>query len=156
MKLIYTNDRRGAYPDSWYAATAIPPGPYPPLAGDRRADVCIVGGGFTGLSAALHLAERGTDVVLVEAQRLGFGASGRNGGQVNSGQRQDQPDLERRYGMDMARRLWTLSEDAKSLVRDLIGRHRIDARWRPGVVQTVYSTAELDALNRLADHMATT
>lgn len=156
MNLLYANDRRGAYPDSWYAATAIPPGPYAPLGGDRRADVCIVGGGFTGLSAALHLARRGADVVLIEAQRVGFGASGRNGGQVNSGLRQEQPDLERRYGMDAARALWTLAEEAKTLLRDLIGQHRIDARWRPGVAQTVYSTSELDDLNRLTDHMAAT
>ena len=70
--------------------------PFPPLAGEARADVCVVGGGYTGLSAALHLAEAGLDVVLLEAQRVGWGASGRNGGQVGSGQRRDQDWLEAR------------------------------------------------------------
>lgn len=83
------------------------------------ADVCIVGAGYTGLSAALHLAERGLNVVVLEAQRVGFGASGRNGGQVGSGQRLDQDALEAMAGQDAARMLWDLAEEAKALVRDL-------------------------------------
>ena len=89
MDLLYSNDKKGQYPASWYAATATPMDPFPPLKGETRADVCIVGAGYTGLSAALHLAEAGLDVVLLEAQRVGFGASGRNGGQLGSGQRQE-------------------------------------------------------------------
>ena len=80
MDLLSVNDRPGAYPPSWYAQTATPLPPFPAAAGEMRCDVCVVGGGFTGLSAALHLRERGFDVVLLEAQRVGFGASGRNGG----------------------------------------------------------------------------
>ena len=87
MNLLHANDQPGTYPDSWYAATAEPPPARPPLAGDQRADVCVVGAGYTGLSAALHLAQRGYAVTILEAQRIGFGASGRNGGQVGSGQR---------------------------------------------------------------------
>ena len=77
------------YPDSYYFATAVGARDYPPLSGSRKADVCVIGGGFTGLSAALNLAEQGLDVVLLEAERIGFGASGRCGGLVGSGQRKD-------------------------------------------------------------------
>ena len=104
MDLLYSNDRPGTYPQSWYAATAHEAPDRPELTGEVRADVCVVGGGFTGLSTALHLAERGVDVVLVEAHRVGFGASGRNGGQLGSGQRQDQEALIRMVGRDDARR----------------------------------------------------
>ena len=98
MNLLYSNDRKAEYPPSWYAATAHAFDCHPALEGDHTADVCIVGGGYTGLSAALHLAEAGFDVVLLEAHRAGFGASGRNGGQVGSAQRVDQEDLERLVG----------------------------------------------------------
>ena len=77
------------HPQSYYAATANAMAAHAPLAGSVYADVCVIGGGFTGVSAALHLAERGYDVVLLEAARIGAGASGRNGGQVLSGQRVD-------------------------------------------------------------------
>lgn len=77
----------------------------------------MVGGGYTGLSAALHLAEAGRDVVLIDAQRVGFGASGRNGGQLGSGQRVEQPKLEKMLGIEAARTLWDLGEDAKHLVK---------------------------------------
>ena len=84
MNLLYSNDTLGQYPDSWYAATTAPLAAFTPLDADIRADVCIIGAGYTGLSAALALAERGYDVVILEAQRVGFGASGRNGGWMMS------------------------------------------------------------------------
>ena len=122
------------HPLSYYAATADLPDPCPPLNGEHRCDVCVVGGGYTGVSAALHLAERGYDVALLEAQRLGWGASGRNGGQAGSGQRRDQDDLEKMVGRDDAHRLWHLAEDAKALVRDLIDRHGIACDYKPGIL----------------------
>ncbi|MCP3969129.1 MAG: FAD-binding oxidoreductase [Rhodobacteraceae bacterium] len=133
MNLLYANDQPGEFPASWYAATATPPRPFPELKGETRADVCVVGAGYTGLSTALHLAQAGVDVALVEAHRVGFGASGRNGGQVGSGQRKDQGELERAYGIDDARKLWAVSEDAKALVKSLIAEHGIDAAWRIGI-----------------------
>ncbi|MGY9049241.1 MAG: NAD(P)/FAD-dependent oxidoreductase, partial [Rhodobacterales bacterium] len=136
MDLLFSNDKRGAYPQSWYAATADVLEPFAPLKGDTRADVCIVGGGYTGLSAALHLAQAGLDVVVLEAHRVGFGASGRNGGQLGSGQRQDQKVLESMVGLDAARKLWNLAEDAKSLVKSLISEHDIDCHLKPGVAWT--------------------
>ena len=75
----------GKYPDSWYAATAPLLPSFPSLEGEETADVCVIGGGYTGLSAALHLKKKGYDVVLLETQRVGWGASGRNGGHIGTG-----------------------------------------------------------------------
>jgi gamma-glutamylputrescine oxidase len=122
------------YPDSYYAATADFLAECPPLDGSARCDVCVIGGGYTGVSTALHLAERGHDVILLEAERLGWGASGRNGGQVNSGQRRDQDALEAMVGKDDAYRLWQLGEEAKALVRSLIARHAIACDLKAGVL----------------------
>ena len=156
MNLLFSNDQKGAYPDSWYAATAHILGHYEPLRGETRADVCVVGAGYTGLSAALHLAEAGLDVVLVDAHRVGFGASGRNGGQLGSGQRMGQTRLEALMGLEQARNLWTLAEDAKDLVKDLIARHKIDCDLRPGVAETGSSTSEVRDLHDHAGHLADT
>lgn len=153
MKLLYANDRRGTYPDSWYAATAEPLKPFPVLKGETTADVCVIGAGYTGLSAALHLAEQGRDVVLLDAQRVGFGASGRNGGQLGSGQRQDQAALEAMVGIDDARKLWTLGEDAKTLVKSLIETHQIDCFLRPGIAWSASRDSDVADLHRYADHM---
>ena len=126
--LLDRNDAPGRHAASWYAATAVGQRERPSLDGDRRADVVVVGAGFTGLSTALHLAEAGADVVVLDAHRAGWGASGRNGGQLVSGQRCDPEELEARYGRDAARRLYHLGEDAKALVHELCARHGIPDR----------------------------
>ncbi|THD75747.1 FAD-binding oxidoreductase [Thalassobius vesicularis] len=153
MDLLYSNDVRGEYPESWYAATADFLAPFPILKGAERADVCVVGAGYTGLSAALHLAEAGFDVVLLEAHRVGFGASGRNGGQLGSGQRQDQESLEKIVGLDHARRLWDLGEEAKDLVKGLISKHEINCHLRPGIAWTGFSAGEVRDLHGYVEHM---
>ena len=116
---------RPRHAESYYAATAVGLEDYPALAGEVRSDVCVVGGGFTGLSAALHLAERGYDGVLLEAARLGWGAAGRNGGQLGTGQRKSQSSLEAMLGEGEARLLWDLAEEAKATVKERIARHQI-------------------------------
>ena len=93
MDILTANDTVGQYPKSWYATTASGPAPFDAAKGALSCDVCIVGAGFTGLSAALYLADKGYDVILLDAHRVAFGASGRNGGQVGTGQRVDQLGL---------------------------------------------------------------
>ncbi|MFK7837262.1 MAG: NAD(P)/FAD-dependent oxidoreductase [Sulfitobacter sp.] len=153
MNLLYANDTSGQYPESWYAATATPLARFDPLKGAHKADVCVVGGGYTGLSAALHLAQAGRDVVLLEAQRVGFGASGRNGGQLGSGQRVEQDDLEQMLGMDHAKQLWSLGEDAKALVKGLIAEHQIDCHLKPGVAHTASTQGDLKHTFAYAEHL---
>jgi gamma-glutamylputrescine oxidase len=150
MNLLFANDRRGAYPDSWYAATATPLDRFAPLKGATKADVCIIGGGYTGLSAALHLAQAGRDVVVLEAQRVGFGASGRNGGQLGTGQRVDQMALQKMVGADHARQLWELGLEAAALCKNLINEHQIDCHLKPGVAWTASDTADLSHLHEYA------
>jgi gamma-glutamylputrescine oxidase len=154
MDLLHVNDRRGEYPASYYAATRTPIDPFPALQGEVRADVAVVGGGYMGLSAALHLAEKGLSVVVLEAHRVGFGASGRNGGQVGSGQRQDQVWLEKTVGRDHAHRLWDMAEDAKSIVKDLIARHEMPVTFHPGVAHACYSDAETREVHGYAEKLA--
>jgi len=155
MNLLHANDRAGEYPPSWYAATAVALSPLPPLQGEVRADVCIVGAGYTGLSAALHLAEAGLNVVVLEAQRVGFGASGRNGGQVGSGQRLDQDELERMAGHAAAHALWDMAEEAKALVADLIEAHAMEGvDPRPGVVTACYAKGEVEGVHAGAERLA--
>ncbi|MFO1175991.1 MAG: FAD-binding oxidoreductase [Paracoccaceae bacterium] len=154
MNLLYVNDRPGEYPASWYAATAADIGRFPRLEGATRADVCVVGGGYTGLSAALHLAQRGLDVVVVEAHRMGFGASGRNGGQVGTGQRQDQDWLEKALGRDHARRLWDLSQEAVSMVRSLIADYAMPCTFHEGIAHACRTAAEVAHAHDYAEKLA--
>lgn len=152
MKLLYANDRRGEYPPSVYADTCTALDRFPPLKGETRADVAVVGAGYTGLSAALHLARMGRAVVLVDAHRVGFGASGRNGGQIGSGQRQEVDWLENRFGRDTARRLWHMAEDAKALVRSLAAESGVPIR--DGVAHACRSAPEVDHAAHMAAHLA--
>jgi gamma-glutamylputrescine oxidase len=120
-----------AHTPSYYAATANSYAGFPAAIGDLRCDVCVIGGGFTGLSAALHLAERGYDVILLEAAQIGWGASGRNGGQLIPGLRKSAADLVQMFGPEKARRAFTLSLDAISMVEQRIARHDIDCDFKP-------------------------
>ena len=97
------------YPDSYYVATANGIVDRPVLDEELTADVCVIGGGFTGLSTALNLAELGMDVVLIEAERIGFGASGRCGGLVGTGQRKDVLEMEEAFGFERSRATRTRS-----------------------------------------------
>jgi gamma-glutamylputrescine oxidase len=127
---------------SYYAATANPAPARPPLAGDASADVAVIGGGLTGLSAALHLAERGYRTLLLEAAQVGWGASGRNGGQINTGLRKGPSELIARFGRACARELFAMAEEAKALVRQLIARHAIACDLKPGSLYVAYKKSD--------------
>ncbi len=146
-------DAFGAYPDSYYAATAISGPACPKLVGQETADVCIVGGGFSGLSAALRLQQRGARTVLLESGPLGWGASGRNGGQVHVGMRRDQLWLERKLGQDDARKLWDLALDARSYLDVLMEDHGVSCDYRPGYLHADHKPAYALHSRRMADHL---
>ncbi|HUO93515.1 MAG TPA: FAD-binding oxidoreductase [Rhizomicrobium sp.] len=133
-------------PQGYYAVSAGPPPPHPALHTTLKADVCIIGGGFTGLSTALHLAEKGTATVLLEAESIGFAASGRNGGQIHTGLRKEQAELERWLGPIHAYELWALVEEAKTLVRDLIAQHAIACELKSGLVIAAHDPRAARAL----------
>ena len=155
MNPLFRNDPQGEYPDSWYVASSDIPPLRPALEGDAEVDVAILGAGYTGLSAALALAERGYRVAVLEAHRAGFGASGRNGGQVGTGFNKSQRWLEAKVGESRARALWDMAEAAKAQVRDWSALHAPEARYAPGVAHGEYSAAEAKAVREEVDHLAT-
>ena len=153
FKLVQDKSDSDDYPNSYYLASQnrhLSPGP---LDGSRRADVCIIGAGYTGLSSALHLAERGYDVVLLEARKPGWGASGRNGGQLCSGQRKDQIELASMAGEDAARQLWELAEAAKDLSKRLIADHNIDCDLKPGIAHPNHKPGYADDTREYVDYL---
>ena len=141
----------GSHTSSWYAATAHPHPAYAPLQGVRTCDVCVVGGGFTGLSAALDLAARGYRVVLLEAHRVGWGASGRNGGQIVSGFNRSLGQMAKAVGREDARRLWDLALEATALLRERVQRHAIDCDLAWGYVLGALKRRHLAELEAAAD-----
>ena len=122
------------YPASYYAASANRLAAYPQLQGEQRADICIIGAGYTGLSAALHLAQKGYSVCLLDAERVGWGASGRNGGQVCQGLNKSHEELVPMVGRELADALWEMSVESVELVGQLIEQHRIDCDLKRGVL----------------------
>ncbi len=138
-------------PNSLWTATATSPSAYPRLEGEQQADVCIIGGGFTGLSAALHLAEAGASVVVLEAGEVGSGASGRNGGQVIPGLKLDPSELEAEYGAERGARLTELVGGAADFVFGLVRRHRIECDARQdGWIKACHSQVALRAASHTA------
>jgi gamma-glutamylputrescine oxidase len=156
MNPLYRNDRPGQMPKSWYVASTDLPPERPALFGEVVADVCVIGAGYTGLSAAWHLAQKGLDVVVLDAHRAGFGASGRNGGQVGTGYNASQQSLARKLGADNAAALWALAEEAKADVRQVCADHIPEARYKPGVAHGYYSASEAREYEADADYLAQT
>ena len=140
---------RRPLPRSLYAETARPAIDTPPLDGDRRVDVCVIGGGFTGLSAALHLAEQGVEVAVLEAHEPGWGASGGNGGQVNPGLKHDPDQVEADFGADLGGRMVALSGDAPNAGVRLIERHQIDCdALQSGTLRAAFGMRDAGASGR--------
>ncbi|GAA4801386.1 FAD-binding oxidoreductase [Lysobacter hankyongensis] len=134
------------YPPSWYAASVEPLPPQPALQGDLDADVCILGAGYVGLSAALELAEAGYRVVVLEAERIGWGASGRNGGQVIFGFGCGESKLAALLGRDDARKLFDWSVEGVRLLHERRARHAIDCDWRDGHMHVAIKPRQIDEL----------
>lgn len=153
---LTANDRPGEHARSWYAETAGAIPDRPVLAGAHKADLCIIGAGYAGLSAALHAASAGLSVAVIDANRAGWGASGRNGGQVGIGPRADIEAYERRVGPDDARKVWQIATAANRLVRNLIVQHGIDCDLTDGYVECAWRPAEAAELADYVDHIAQT
>lgn len=117
---------------SYYAASASPGPGRSSLEGKMCCDVCVVGAGFTGISSALHLAEKGHKVAVLEAAGVGFGASGRNGGQIVNGYSRDMDVIESRYGVDTARALGDMAFEGNRIIRERIARYAIDCDLKQG------------------------
>ncbi len=131
---------------SYYQATATPHTLHPPLSGDVSADVAVIGAGFTGLSAALELAQAGYKVVVLEAETIGFGASGRNGGQICTGFSSGQQKIEAQLGREDARKCFALAQESKELLKDRIARHAIDCDLRWGYLHAIPKPGHFEGL----------
>lgn len=138
---------------SWYEATAGSRPVYRVLDGDVSCDVVIVGGGYTGLSAAFHLARAGVAVVLIEQHRFGDGASGRNGGQMGTGQRTPLDELEAAVGWTRAKALFDLAEDAKAHLLEFAAANEIDIDYAPGQLSVAHKKRYVDHYRRYADYL---
>ena len=138
---------------SYYAATAPRTTGHAALSGNVACDVAVVGGGLAGLCAALDLANKGFSVVLLEAREVGWGASGRNGGQAIHGLACDQSEIESQLGLADARRIWNMSIEALDLLRERCRQHQIDCDWRDGYLGLATSERKGAELARWADRM---
>jgi glycine/D-amino acid oxidase-like deaminating enzyme len=134
---------------SLWAATAAPAPATTPLDTDAQADVIVIGAGYCGLSTALHLAERGVRVAVLEAKEIGFGASGRNGGQVIPGLKHDPSELLRMFGREEGQRLVDFAKGTADAVFDLIDKHAMNVpRARQGWIQGAHTPAALQLAER--------
>lgn len=144
----------GVVENSYYEATVTRPPARPVLAERLHAEVCVVGGGYAGVSAALELAESGFDVVLVEAQRIGWGASGRNGGQAIVGYGSDgEQAIERQLPRADARAAWDVTVAGLRLLQQRIARHHIACEWQSGHLSLAARPRKARALHRWMEHV---
>lgn len=138
LSLLDANDKKGQHAPTWYAASAKPFKELPSAKGALSFDIAIIGAGFSGLSSALHLSELGYKVCILEAHRVGWGASGRNGGQVGSGMRIGQDELEDLVGFQRAKQAFEIGVEAADLVRDLIKQHKIECAYKDGNIEALH------------------
>jgi glycine/D-amino acid oxidase-like deaminating enzyme len=145
-------NERPVISNSLWTATANRIPDFPPLDGHSKTDVVVVGGGFSGLSTALHLAEAGVQVTLLESQQPGWGASGRNGGQINVGLKDAPSTIKRKFGDEYGSRMIEMSGNAGDLVFELIEKHNIQCdAIRPGWIRAAHTPKTLAELHNLAD-----
>ncbi|MDR6536553.1 FAD-binding oxidoreductase [Variovorax soli] len=143
----------GVIENSYYEASTTRPPVTRPLDETVQADVCVVGGGYAGLSAALELAMRGYAVVLLEAQRIGWGASGRNGGQAIVGFGSDgELAIQKQLPREDAKKAWAISEEGLELMRQRIETHAIACEWRAGYLSLAVKPSRTKTLRQWMDH----
>lgn len=140
--------------DSYYTASAPRPASYPPLAGEAEADVCVVGGGIAGLSAALDLRARGYSVVLLEAREVGWGASGRNGGQALVGLACEMTTIEQQLGREAAGRVWAMTVEAIDQIHERRLAHGIACDWQAGALAVAVNERKTRELHAACERLA--
>jgi gamma-glutamylputrescine oxidase len=145
---------REPHVDSYYAATANDHPEYPELTGEVSADVCVIGAGYTGLSAAICLAERGYSVIVLEAHSVGWGASGRNGGQICTGFSAGMEAVQHAVGKADARKIFAITEEGKALVRERVEKYKIDCDLHWGYFHAALKQRQLDDLAKSHEVMA--
>ncbi|MGJ4942257.1 FAD-dependent oxidoreductase [Bradyrhizobium sp. HKCCYLS1011] len=147
-----TGPVRFPLPPSLYADTAVASVATPPLEADKHFPVAIIGGGFTGLSTALHLAEQGVQAIVLEAQEPGWGASGNNGGQINPGLKHDPEQIEADFGTDLGRRMVAFAYGTTNFTLDLIRRYQIPCEARQnGTLRAAYNEAAASGIRATAE-----
>jgi glycine/D-amino acid oxidase-like deaminating enzyme len=146
------NHQKQEHTNSYYAATANEKTGYPELRGSVSVDICVVGAGFTGVATALTLAERGFSVALVEANRVGWGASGRNGGQLINGI-SGLSKVQKKHGEGIAGTLWNLRWRGNDIIHDRVAKYGIECDLKNGFVETALKPRHLDDLERYAADM---
>ncbi|MFT5007561.1 MAG: gamma-glutamylputrescine oxidase, partial [Granulosicoccus sp.] len=138
--------QRTPHTGSYYAATRNDTQERAILSDSIDADVCIVGAGFTGISSALHLAEAGYKVVVLEAARIGFGASGRNGGQLVNSYSRDLDVIEKNYGPDLAQMLGAMAFEGGRIIRERISQYDIQCDFKPGGIYAALNQKQMHEL----------
>ncbi|MCF6443843.1 FAD-binding oxidoreductase [Nereida sp. MMG025] len=141
---LFANEPQGHYPSSWYAQTCEGLAHFDPLRGEAKAELCVIGAGFTGLSAALHAALSGMSVIVLDAHRVGWGASGRNGGQVGRGWNWDLQKLTAKFGRGEAEHFERLAIKARQMTLDLMAQHAPDAQFQAGLLAASFAQAPRD------------
>ena len=136
----------GAYPPSYYAATATPAPPRPALEGAIDTDICIIGAGYTGLSTGLHLAERGHQVRMLEGARVGWGASGRNGGQIVNGLNAGLGKIERHYGPEIAGYIGGMVQEGAAIIRERVRGYDIECDLKDGNLFAAFTAKQMREL----------
>lgn len=141
-----TVQEKPSHTTSYYAASANDKTIRPELVGEQQCDVCIVGAGFTGISTALHLAEQGVKVIVVEASRIGFGASGRNGGQLVNSYSRDIDFIKRHYGNHVGEQMASMAFEGQRIIRERVAKYNIDCDLKEGAIFAACNKKQFEEL----------
>lgn len=144
------------YPKSYYAATCNDNVGFSALSGDETFDVCIVGGGFSGVATALHLSERGFKVCLLEQNLIGWGATGRNGGQIIGGYAHslwEHKEMEKTFGKEGGAAVWDMAVECVDIIKGWVEKYKIDCDMRFGYIDVAMKSSEMEVLKKAVDQL---